>query len=144
MEKQIKFMIDSWFYENRPDMMNYNDEFIDNIYNHIKEEIQGLRPNEATIIVSEYLRLNYSHIGFIIAQEVMEEDEFESYRALLNADDMPPFMAHGDLESITDQINEMRLIDKYGGSDDELLRNEALRADIRNIVREVADGWNQK
>ena len=92
------------------------------------------------IILSEYLRLNYGSLAFEIIQEVLGEDEFEEYRNFL--DNLIPFVKQGDMEMLVNRVAQRRIIEKYGSELKDLLDNQPLYEEIREVIREVMKTWN--
>lgn len=131
--------IDTWFYYNRPEFQPTR-EFIDNIiYNELKDEILDLEKGGMSIVLSEYLRLNYGNISYDIIQEVLSEDEFENFRKKL--DETIPFLKQGEYESIINEVAKKRIVEKYGSELDDLLDNQPLYEEIRVILRERDKNW---
>lgn len=136
--KALKQIIDGWFYDNRPEFQP-TDEFIENVYKEIKDEVIDLDRDAMYIIVSEYLRLNYGNITYDIIQEVLSEDEFEEYRKKIN--DTIPFIAQGEREAIVKEVAKERIVEKYGSSHNELIDNQPLYEEIRTILRKRDKEW---
>lgn len=130
--EKLQQLIDNWLYYNRPELQP-TDEFTDGILNELKDELYDLNNQQAEVIVTEYLRLNYGNIAYEIILEVLAEDEFEHFRG--NLEKTIPFIAHGEHESIVKEVARKRIVEKYGSTYDELIDNKPLYEEIRQILR---------
>lgn len=140
-QDKLRNDIDTWFYYNRPGF-EPSREFIDNIINNeLKDELVDLETGNMRIILSEYLRLNYGSLAFEIIQEVLGEDEFEEYRNFL--DNLIPFVKQGDMEMLVNRVAQRRIIEKYGSELKDLLDNQPLYEEIREVIREVMKTWKK-
>ena len=140
-QDKLRNDIDTWFYYNRPGF-EPSREFIDNIINNeLKDELVDLETGNMRIILSEYLRLNYGSLAFEIIQEVLGEDKFEEYRNFL--DNLIPFVKQGDMEMLVNRVAQRRIIEKYGSELKDLLDNQPLYEEIREVIREVMKTWKE-
>ena len=138
-QDRLRNDIDTWFYYNRPGF-EPSREFIDNIINNeLKDELIDLETGNMRIILNKYLRLNYGSLAFEIIQKVLGEDEFEEYRNFL--DNLIPFVKQGDMEMLVNRVAKRRIIEKYGSELKDLLDNQPLYEEIREVIREVMKTW---
>lgn len=128
-----KRIIGTWLNEFRPDLEfldELDEQKIDYIYKEIKEEIEGLDNEAASIIIREFLHLNYSSEVFSIIEKLVEEppfkETFDGYKEI-------GFLYTTEVGAIMSQIAEEKIVEKFGGDDkDSYTTNEILIDKIRD------------
>lgn len=133
----IKKLIQSWFEDNRPDLVMSNqitDNFLEGIYREIKDDIQYYKKDEKEalyIILYEFLRIYYSSNVLEIIKEIIEEDSFRSYFKEFKKINS---LYQSEISLIMNKVSKKRIIEKYGFNND-ITNNEQLKDDLRKIIQ---------
>lgn len=78
-EESVKRIIGGWFVSNRPDIDEVNgitEELKDDVYQKVKNDIEGLEREGTTLIVRKYLKENYESELFLILEKMVMEEPF--------------------------------------------------------------------